>query len=121
MSVNMRSGELCCSGRRGMIVPLEMDRTFEHNVRLVSPGMARLCFATLITCAALRAEAAAVSSEDVPVLGGTAALASALGIDPVPDRARFLFEVTRLIYDSAEIRRPAAQAFLESLRMQGNR
>ena len=87
----------------------------------MSAGLVRLCFATLIACSAARLEAAAVSSEDVPLPGGTAALASALGIDPVPDRGRFLFEITRLIYDSAESRRPAAQAFLESLRLQGNR
>jgi len=38
-------------------------------------------------------------SEDVPVPGGTAGFARALGIDPVPDRARFVAELTRLTVD----------------------
>src|SRR5581483_1005603 len=42
-------------------------------------------------------------------------LAHALGIDPVPDRARFIYEVTRLAYD-IESRNPSAAAFLRVLR-----
>ncbi|MBZ5555722.1 MAG: hypothetical protein LAO77_00460 [Acidobacteriia bacterium] len=48
--------------------------------------------------------------------GGTAAFAHALGIDPVPDRARFFSEISRLIYDNPEGRKPAVDAFLQSLR-----
>jgi len=59
---------------------------------------------------------AASIGEDVPLPGGTAALAQALGIDPVPDRGRFLYEVIRLVYNAPEGRRPAAEAFLLSLR-----
>ena len=40
--------------------------------------------------------------EDVPVVGGTAALSRALGIDPVPERARFLTELVHVIYEAAE-------------------
>jgi hypothetical protein len=44
------------------------------------------------------AAAASVVSEDVPVPGGTTALARAIGIEPAPDRARFVSELGRLIY-----------------------
>jgi hypothetical protein len=40
--------------------------------------------------------------EDVPVVGGISALSRALGIDPVPERARFHIELVRVIYDAAE-------------------
>ncbi|HWW85539.1 MAG TPA: hypothetical protein VNZ26_18210 [Vicinamibacterales bacterium] len=60
--------------------------------------------------------AAVVISEDVPVPGGPSALAHALGVDPVPDRGRFISEITRLVYDNLEGRNPAAAAFLHSLR-----
>ena len=55
-------------------------------------------------------------SEDVPLRGGTAALSHALGIDQVPERGRFMFEITHLVYDTPEGRRPAAVAFLEAVR-----
>jgi len=45
--------------------------------------------------------------DDVPVPGGLAGLAAALGVDPVPDRARFVAELTRLPIDVK-----AASAFL---------
>jgi hypothetical protein len=54
--------------------------------------------------------------QDVPLPGGTAALARALVIDPVPDRARFMNEVTRLVHDS-DGRNPTVVAFLNSLRL----
>lgn len=53
--------------------------------------------------------------------GGIAALTGSLGIDPVPDRARFMHEVTRLVYEAPEIRSPAVAAFLQSLRQPGRR
>ena len=52
----------------------------------------------------------------MPLPGGTAALGRALGIDPVPERSRFLYEITRLVYDTPEGRRPAADAFLQAVR-----
>src|SRR5262245_20198934 len=51
------------------------------------------------------AAAAPGVSEDVPVPGGTAALAKALEIDPVPDRARFAEELARIIYQDTKPRR----------------
>lgn len=48
--------------------------------------------------------------------GGIAGLAQTLAIDPVPDRARFVFEVTRLLYDNTDIRSPSVAAFLQAVR-----
>jgi hypothetical protein len=59
--------------------------------------------------------AAGAVSDDVPVPGGVAGFAASLGIDPVPDRSRFMFEVTRLVHDTALMRNPAAIAFLQTL------
>ena len=55
-------------------------------------------------------------TEDVPLPGGTAALAQSLGIDPVPDRGRFMYELTRLLYNTPEGRRPSADAALVAMR-----
>jgi hypothetical protein len=63
----------------------------------------------------LNARAAAII-EDVPVPGSTAALARALGVDPPPDRARFMHEITRLLYDTIDFRTPSVAAFLLSIR-----
>jgi hypothetical protein len=60
--------------------------------------------------------AAATATEDVPVPGGSAALSRLLGIDPPPDRGRFIYEITRLIYDNPEGRRPEAVRYIEWLR-----
>jgi hypothetical protein len=78
----------------------------------VSP---RLIIFTVVALLQLRVATAAVVSEDVPLPGGTAALARALSIDPVPDRGRFVYEVVRLLYNAPEGRRPAAEAFLLAL------
>ncbi|HUR35958.1 MAG TPA: hypothetical protein VM032_19280 [Vicinamibacterales bacterium] len=48
--------------------------------------------------------------EDVPVVGGTAALSRALGIDPAPERARFIAELVHVIYDAPEGRNAARDA-----------
>jgi hypothetical protein len=82
----------------------------------VSRRLAGLFFAALISAFPARPAAAAVAVEDVPVPGGSEALARALGIDPAPDRGRFLYEITRLIYDNPEGRRPEADRFLQLLR-----
>ena len=82
----------------------------------MSRRLAGLFLAALIAAFPARLVAAAVAVEDVPVPGGSEALAHALGIDPVPDRGRFLYEITRLIYDNPEGRRPEAMRFLQSLR-----
>ena len=55
-------------------------------------------------------------SEDVPVPGGTVAFAKTLGIDPAPDRGRFIYEITRLLYNAPEARKPSADAYLLAAR-----
>jgi hypothetical protein len=55
---------------------------------------------TIVT--AFHAAAAGVVAEDVPVSGGTEAMAQALGVSPPPDRARFVVELARLTHPAAE-------------------
>jgi hypothetical protein len=74
-----------------------------------------LCTTIVAAIQALPAGATAVS-EDVPVPGGTIALARALGVDPAPDRGRFVSEITRLLTGSPEGHRGQADAFLEAAR-----
>jgi hypothetical protein len=64
----------------------------------------------------LTAFAADSAFQDLPVPGGTAALARLLGVEPVPERGRFVAELTRLVYD-VEARNPAAAAFLQAVRL----
>ena len=52
----------------------------------------------------------------MPVPGGTAALAQVLGIDPAPDRGRFVYELTRLLYNAPEGRKPSADSYLLAAR-----
>ena len=59
--------------------------------------------------------------EDVPVPGGSVALAHTLGIDPPPDRGRFMYEITRLIYDNPEGRHAEADRYLQWLRQPAGR
>ncbi len=68
-----------------------------------------------------RGAAAATVTEDVPVPGGTAALAQALGIETVPDRGRFIYELTRLLYNAPEGRKAAADAYLLAARQAASR
>src|SRR5262245_29651399 len=91
-------------------------RCHVYNVRLVTRTALCLCCFTIVAAFASPLAAAVVASQDVPVPGGTAALARALGIDPVPDRARFMSELTRLVYDT-DARNPTAIAFLNALRV----
>jgi hypothetical protein len=71
-----------------------------------------VCFAACVTAA----EARETIVEDAPVPGGIAGLAKSLGIDPPPDRARFMHEITRVVYDTSEVRAPAVAAFLAAVR-----
>src|ERR671930_306603 len=73
-----------------------------------------LCAVAAATPSAAFASDAAF--QDLPVPGGTAALARTLGIDPVPERGRFIAELTRLVYD-LEARNPSAAAFLQGVRL----
>ncbi len=50
----------------------------------------------------MQVAAADVVSEDVPVIGGTAALAQAAGLAVAPDRARFVAEIARVLYNIAD-------------------
>jgi hypothetical protein len=86
-----------------------MDLVFRKRAPLVLVCAAAVAIST-------RLNAAGVPSQDVPVPGGTAGLAHRLGIDPVPDRGRFIAEVTRLVFD-LEGRNPSTAAFLQSLRL----
>ena len=71
---------------------------------------------TIVAAIPLGSVRAASIGEDVPLPGGTSALAQALGIDPVPDRGRYLYELVRLTYNAPEGRRPSAETFLAALR-----
>ncbi|HZR23310.1 MAG TPA: hypothetical protein VFA59_06970 [Vicinamibacterales bacterium] len=53
-----------------------------------------------------RIAAASAIFEDVPVTGGTAALAQLLSVDSPPDRGRFMYEMTRIILDNDPRRSP---------------
>ncbi len=69
--------------------------------------------------AAPRADAADKSTgalaEQVPIPGGTVALARALKIPAAPDRARFVTELTRVIYHVPEGKNAATDALLRDL------
>jgi hypothetical protein len=58
---------------------------------------------------------AAPLSEEVPVPGGAAALSRALGLDPAPERARFMAQLTRAIYDTPDGTSSATDALLRTL------
>jgi hypothetical protein len=58
----------------------------------------RLLASTIVAAIPAHYAVAAPASEDVPVAGGRAALAAAFDIGPVPDRARFVAELARLIH-----------------------
>src|SRR5262247_3386890 len=68
-------------------------------------ALAGLLSVAMLVAPRLVAAAGPGVGEDVPVPGGTAALAKALKIDPVPDRARFAAELARIIYDDTKQRR----------------
>jgi len=60
-----------------------------------------VCGTMLVTAVAVPAFAAETTiAEDVPIAGGVAALAALAEVSPVPDRARFVAEVARVIYSS---------------------
>ncbi len=85
------------------------------------PPAFRLLLVTAIVLALPRRSAAATISEDVPVPGGTIALAQSLGIDPAPDRGRFIYEITRLLYDAPEGRKGSTEAYLLAARQAAGR
>jgi len=77
------------------------------------PGRVFLCASLLsLFGSGIRAN---TLSDEAPILGGTAALSRALGIDPAPDRARFMTELTRVIYDTPEGKSLTTDALLQRL------
>jgi hypothetical protein len=90
-------------------------------VRLLKPSLLRLLCTTIVAVFQLHPAAAAAVSEDVPVPGGTVALAQALGIEPAPDRGRFIYEISRLLYNAPEGRRPSSDAYLSAARQAASR
>src|SRR5262245_42478132 len=75
-----------------------------------------LLAATIVAAIPLRPAAAAPVSEDVPVPGGRAALAAALGVEPAPDRARFISEVARVVYGRTDRKPMSPEALGAELR-----
>lgn len=59
-----------------------------------------VCGTMLVTAAAVPAMAAETMTENVPVAGSLSALADLAEVSPVPDRARFVAELVRVIYSS---------------------
>src|ERR1700730_7967970 len=82
--------------------------TMSGRQRCQRRSCATMLFAALFAAFPRSASPAALPfSEDAPIVGGTAALARALGFDSVPDRPRFVAELARLIYDAPEGRAEA--------------
>ena len=80
-----------------------------------STGSGRaICLVAIVLLASVESFAQQLA-EEVPILGGTAATAKALGIDVVPDRPRFLAELVRVIYDAREGQNAAIDAKLARL------
>ncbi len=101
---------------------------FSHVMQMFAaapwrPPASTLLAFTLIAFAGVapRPAAAAAVSEDVPVPGGTVALAQALGIEPAPDRGRFIYEIARLLYNAPEGRKPSAESYLLAARQAASR
>ena len=68
------------------------------------PRLATFLTLSIVAAFSGRAGAAGPVTEDVPVPGGTVAMARSLGIAPVPDRARFVSELARLTHQASEDR-----------------
>src|SRR3954467_14056495 len=86
---------------------------------LVFPPLIAILSAVVLAVAS--SASAATVSEDVPVPGGTAALAQSLGFESVPERGRFIYEITRLLYNTPEGRKPTADAYLTAARQAAGR
>ena len=64
----------------------------------------KLTIRALAICVVLAAAmpAAAAGTNEIPVPGGTVAMARALGIETAPERPRFLTEIVRIVYDTQD-------------------
>jgi hypothetical protein len=74
---------------------------------------------TIVAAFDTHVAAAVAVSEDVPVPGGTAAFAQSLGFELPPDRARFIAELARLLYNIPEGRSAAVEGLLLRIRQTG--
>ncbi len=78
--------------------------------------MLRVIFGvTLVVAFGAQALAAGPVSEDIPVPGGTMALARAIGLETPPEPSRFLAEVARLTYGLPDRRRDSSSSTLGRL------
>jgi hypothetical protein len=90
-----------------------MTASVRQFARLRPPLTICLCVWFLALC---RSDMfATVLDEEAPVLGGTLAVSRALGLEPAPERARFMTELTRVIYDTPEGTNAATDVFLHKL------
>jgi len=64
--------------------------------------------------AAAAQPAGSAAVEDAPVPGGVVEFAARVGVRPTPDRGRFLYDITRVIYET-EGRPPIGPAMLQTL------
>jgi hypothetical protein len=65
-------------------------------VKGTAPALLVIC--VLLSHPAAASAAGSSFTEDVPVRGGTAALAAAASVSPAPDNARFVAELARVVY-----------------------
>jgi hypothetical protein len=79
-----------------------MTMTSRTVVSIVGATLMLAASAAAQTPNSVQREGAPGWSEDVPVPGGTSAMARALDVKPVPDRPRFLGELVRVLYDAPE-------------------
>ena len=82
-------------------------------MRVLRRSLPWLLATTIVAAFQSHLAAAVTVSEDVPV-AGLAAVARALGIDPPPERARFISEITRLANNISADRRALASSLARS-------
>ena len=77
--------------------------------------LSSILFTTIVAAFHPPVAAADVVSEDVPVAGGTLAMAQAAGLAVPPDRARFVAEISRVLYNVSDSRRALTDALVRQL------
>jgi hypothetical protein len=97
------------------------DEGSRHDAALEEAGMTSMIDQpfTACLCVSLALWSSGVSAAELeveaPVLGGTRAVSRALGLDPAPERARFMTELTRVVYDTPEGTNTATDIVLHKL------
>jgi hypothetical protein len=71
---------------------------------------------SIVAAFPLESAAASRISEDIPIPGGTVALARAIGLPSAPDRPRFIAELARVIYETPEKQRQDPDSIFARLR-----